>query len=108
MNATIDITSAQREMLAGLLQRYLPGVAVWAYGSRVKGSARKHSDLDLVVFSTAEQRSAVSELQDALDECNLPFLVDLHVWDEIPERFREIVRKEYVLVQEAADRDVAT
>jgi len=107
MNAAMDITSAQRGMLADLLRQYIPGVAVWAYGSRVKGSARKNSDLDMVVFSTPEQRSAVSELKDALDECNLPFLVDLHVWDEIPERFREIVRKEYVVVQEPADRDVA-
>jgi predicted nucleotidyltransferase len=96
MNSAIDITSQQREILLDLLRQYIPGVAVWAYGSRVKGVARKNSDLDLVAFTTAEQRPAVSELKDALDESNLPFLVDLHVWNEIPERFRQIIKSEYV------------
>lgn len=91
----IDITPEQREMLLAQLGRHLPGVSVWAYGSRVKGSARPNSDLDLVVFTTPAQRLHVSELKDALDESNIPFRVDLHVWDEIPERFREIIMNEH-------------
>ena len=35
-------------------------------------------------------------LIDALDESNIPFRVDLHVWDEVPERFHEIIRSEYL------------
>jgi hypothetical protein len=31
-------------------------------------------------------------LIDALDERNIPFRIDLHVWDQIPERFHEIIR----------------
>lgn len=94
----IDITPEQREMLLALLERHLPGVSVWAYGSRVKGSARPNSDLDLVVFTTPAQRPHVSELKDALDESNIPFRVDLHVWDEIPERFHGIIRNEHQLL----------
>ena len=36
MNSAIDITSEQRKTLVDLLRQYIPGVAVWAYGSRVK------------------------------------------------------------------------
>lgn len=100
MNTAMDITNEQHKILLDLLRQYIPDVAVWAYGSRVKHAARRNSDLDLVAFPSAKQRPAVSELKDALDESNLPFLVDLHVWDEIPERFREIIRKEYVVLQE--------
>jgi len=100
MTAAIDITAEQRKTLLALLRCYIPGVAVWAYGSRVKWTARPNSDLDLVAFTTPSQRSQVTELKDALDESNLPFLVDLHVWDEVPERFHEIIRKEYVVLQE--------
>ena len=103
MNAALDITSEQRKTLVDILRQYIPGVAVWAYGSRVKHAARRNSDLDLVAFSSAGQRPAVYELKDALDESNLPFLVDLHVWDEIPESFREIIRQEYVVIQEQKD-----
>jgi predicted nucleotidyltransferase len=104
MTSAIDITTEQRKALIALLHRFIPGVAVWGYGSRVKGTARPNSDLDLVVFTTPKQRPLVSELKDELTESsNIPFLVDLHVWDEIPERFREIIRKEYVVVQETEE-----
>jgi type I restriction enzyme S subunit len=103
MNSAIDITSKQRKTLADILRRYIPGVAVWAYGSRVNWTARSNSDLDLVVFSAPGQLNLVSELKSGLAESDLPFLVDLHVWDEIPERFRRIISKEYVVVQEQSD-----
>jgi len=96
MSVAIDVTEEQRGILEDLLVRYIPGVAVWAYGSRVKGRARPYSDLDLVCFAAPAEHKRVYELKDALAESNLPFLVDLHIWDEIPERFREIIRMEYV------------
>ena len=101
MTDAIDLTREQRNTLSALLRRFLPGVAVWAYGSRVKWTARPNSDLDLVAFATPAQRPQVADLKEALAESNLPFPVDLHVWDEVPERFREIIREEYVVVQEA-------
>jgi hypothetical protein len=58
--------------------------------------ARPNSELDLVFFTTPARRPQVSELKDALDESNIPFRVDLHVWDEVPERFHEIIRSEYL------------
>jgi len=100
MTAAIDITAGQRKTLLALLRRYIPGVAVWAYGSRVKWTARPNSDLDLVAFTTPEQQPLVSELKEALAESDLPFPVDFHVWDEVPECFHEIIRKEYVVLQE--------
>ena len=108
MTDAIDLTTEQRNMLNDLLRRFLPGAAVWAYGSRVKWTARPNSDLDLVAFTTPAQRAQVADLKDALAESNLPFPVDLHVWDEVPERFREIIGKEYVVVQEAKPTESKT
>lgn len=100
MNAAIDITESQKQLLLSILKRYIPGAVVWAYGSRVKSSARVNSDLDLVVFTSPEQKTAVYDLRDELDESDLPFMVDLHVWDEIPPQFQEIIRRHYVVIQE--------
>jgi len=106
MTAAIDITAGQRKMLLALLHQFIPGVAVWAYGSRVKWTARSNSDLDLVSFTTPAQGHLVSELKEAFAESDLPFLVDFHVWDEVPERFHEIIRKEYVVLQEAEEKQL--
>jgi predicted nucleotidyltransferase len=102
MTGTIDMTPEQQALLLQLLHRFIPGVAVWAYGSRVKGTARINSDLDLVAFPGPSQRSTFADLKDALAESNLPFIVDLHTWDNVRERFHEIIREQYVVVQEGS------
>ncbi len=78
-----------------LLARHLPDTEVWAYGSRIKGNARPWSDLDLVVFAGPEKKKAVAELREAFEESDLPFRVDLFVWDELPESFRENIRNNH-------------
>jgi predicted nucleotidyltransferase len=104
MSATLDITKEQRKTLLAFLRRFIPGVEVWAYGSRVKRTARPNADLDLVFFTTAAQKPLVSELKESLAESDLPFLVDIHVWDEVPERFHAIIRNQYVVLQEAKQK----
>jgi len=94
----IDITPDQRKILLDLLNDYLPDVTVWVYGSRIKGTARPQSDLDLAVFASAEQKRAVAALKEALDESLLPFRVDLFVWDEIPAQFRENIQRAHVIL----------
>ena len=91
----VDITDQQRTLVCKLLRTHLPGTRVWAYGSRVKRSATHRSDLDLVVFSTREQRDQVVELREAFDESDLPFRVDLFVWDSMPDGFREGIELEH-------------
>lgn len=98
MIPNIDVTADQRRLILDLLEKYLPNVMVWVYGSRVKGTTRKHSDLDMVVFTSQGQKMHVADLKEALEESNLPFRVDLFCWDEVPERFREAIQKEHVVL----------
>ena len=93
---TIDITLSQRKTVLALIRQYLPGVAVWAYGSRVKWTSRPQSDLDLVVFASPEQKDRVGDLREAFEESDLSFRVDLFVWDEVPKSFREQIEREHV------------
>ena len=95
----IHISGAQRKTLSALFEQYLPGVLVWAFGSRVKGNFRADSDLDLVVFSKPAQSASVSELREALDESSLPFSVDVLVWDEIGQDFRDHILEKYAVFE---------
>lgn len=92
----LPILPKQQELLRQLLQKFLPNVGVWAFGSRIKGQARATSDLDLVVFTQPAQRSSVFALQEALEESNLPFRVDILIWSEIPENFRTNIKNQYL------------
>ncbi len=101
MNGALDITSSQRQEILTLLSRYLPGVEVWAFGSRVKWTSRPDSDLDLAAFSNVEQKNNIIELREAFADSSLPFRVDLHVWQELPVNFRENIKAKYIVLQEA-------
>ena len=98
-NNKLDITPSQKEELQALLKYYLPETVVWAYGSRVTGNAHSASDLDLVAFTTPSQLAAISELREALEESNLPFRVDLFVWEQVPESFRANIMSAYIVFQ---------
>ena len=52
----------------------------------------------MVIFATPEQSSRVFDLREAFEESNLPFRVDLFVWDDVPERFRKRIEAEYVVL----------
>ena len=101
MSQAIDITAEQRETVRSLLAKHLPNTKVWAYGSRVRWTSRPESDLDMAVFATPEQERAVSDLREAFEESNLTFRVDLFVWDEVPEGYREQIEREHVVLQSA-------
>ena len=96
----IDITAGQRREILALLNRHLPDTTVWAYGSRVKWTSRPDSDLDLVAFARPEQSARVAELREAFEESSLPFRVDLFVWDEVSESFRNRIEVEQVALVE--------
>ena len=96
MTTPIVMTPRAYNTLLNLLRRHLPDTVVWAYGSRVKGGARPQSDLDLVAFVPSEQRMRVFDLKDALEESDLPFHVDLLIWDEIPASFHKEIERDYI------------
>ena len=95
----IDLPPEHLGVVRALLQSHLPGVAVWAYGSRVTGNARRYSDLDLVAFPPPEQGKQVQELREAFEESDLPFRIDLFSWSEIPASFHQGIQQKYAVLQ---------
>lgn len=96
----LDLPTPYRDEVTALLRQYLPGVEVWAYGSRVTGNARESSDLDLVVLpSSPRQMPGVPALRSALSDSSLPILVDVHEWLAVPETFRQEIARQHIVLQ---------
>ncbi len=90
-----------REELERLLLQYVPGCEVWAYGSRVNGQSHDGSDLDLVIRSPSLGQvtaSAFVGLIEALEESNIPILVQPHDWADLPESFHREIERDYVVL----------
>lgn len=96
MTCDLGIQAEHLENLIQYIRNCLPGVSIWAYGSRVKGTWSKYSDLDLVVF--CERNQSVSELVEILDESSLPFRVDLHCWNELPKAFQNEIEATKIVI----------
>ncbi len=97
-SAGIDVAADHHRAVLRLIRTHLPDTEVWAHGSRVKRTGRPASDLDLVVFARPPQRRQVAELREAFEDSDLPFRVDVHVWDDLPESFRAEIGRERVVL----------
>ena len=104
MTTDIILPPEQLEMVLSLTQAHLPGVEVWAYGSRVRGNPRRYSDLDLVAFTEPGQSAQADDLREAFEESDLPIRVDLFLWDELPDSFHREIEREYAVLQRADEK----
>lgn len=103
VSASIDLKPADRTLLDQLIQQHLPGVEIWAFGSRIRGAAMPNSDLDLVAFNAAQP--AVGNLKEAFAESDLTIAIDLHSWEELPEKFQENIKADYVLCKDGMEEE---
>ncbi len=73
------LTPNEKTIVLTILQQHLPqGVHAFLFGSRVDGSAKKTSDLDILVKGGSEiDLRTMALLRDAFEESDLPFNVDL-------------------------------
>jgi predicted nucleotidyltransferase len=81
-----------RQILLDIFSGLTIPVEVWAYGSRVSGTAHDGSDLDLVVLTPNRKKlplQILMELKEKIRESNIPILVDLFDWARLPESFHK-------------------
>jgi predicted nucleotidyltransferase len=100
MKNLIDLRHDYLAIVESVLKQYLQDYTVWAFGSRVAGTARKFSDLDLAVISDAPlDFGLIGMVRDAFSESDLPFKVDVVDWADLSREFREIIKRNYVVIQ---------
>lgn len=96
----IVVETHEWEELSDLLERYLPGRMIWAFGSRATGlRVRRFSDLDIAVGGEELPFDEMAMLREALDESRLPFKVDVLQLAALTPEFRARIEPSLVLIQ---------
>lgn len=96
----IDLKPEELETVKSILKQWIPGKKVVAFGSRVNGTAKPFSDLDLAIYSDqALPRSVMAHLRDAFSASNLRIKVDLVETSDIDENFLKIIESRFEKVQ---------
>lgn len=96
----INVTDLQLTIIIAILKKHLPEYyEVWAFGSRVKGTAKNYSDLDLVVIGNEKLPSKIlMKMKEDFEDSTLPFRVDVLDWRRIPESFHNVIREKFVVL----------
>ena len=98
---SLNLSPDYLTQVKAILKQYIPEQEVWAYGSRVNGNCHEASDLDLVIRNPDDlqkKTDKLSQIKQAFTDSNLPFLVDLMDWASLPERYREEINNQHLVI----------
>jgi len=98
----IDLAERHLETIRRILGEHAAGCEVRAFGSRVSGTAKEYSDLDLAIIGEEKlPRRVKMLLREAFEESDLPFRVDIVDYNAISDSFRSIIDERFEIVQTA-------
>lgn len=84
----INIEDRHLNMVLEILSQ-APKINFYAFGSRVKGTNKKYSDLDICYQGNLD-RKLVSKLKDDFYESDLPFKIDFLSKEDLIKNYGEI------------------
>ena len=93
----LNVNSKDLNMLLDIITSYCPDSEIWAYGSRVGGDSHSGSDLDLAI-KRASQEFDLCVFKELLSESNIPFIVDVHEFENLPVSFQKEILKNYIVI----------
>jgi predicted nucleotidyltransferase len=90
---SIQLEPKHLTIVEEILKKY--EINVFVFGSRAKNSAKPLSDLDLCLKNNYD-KSTIRKIQDAFEESDLPFKVDIVVWSELSDSFKNHIESDLV------------
>ncbi len=90
--------------LKGILEKLYPKSVIWAFGSRIDGSAHEGSDLDLVIVDYGQEDTDYIELKETIKDSNIPFLIDIFELNRLPDSFQQEIRKKYIVLYDGSKK----
>ena len=91
------ITEKEQKIIERILDKYRKDYAFFYYGSRVKGTYGKTSDLDVLIKGKAEMPLAVlQEIKEEFDNSDLPYIVNFSDYYKLDSSFYERIKPDLI------------
>lgn len=91
------ITEKEQKIIERILDKYCKDYAFFYYGSRVKGTYEKTSDLDVLIKGKAEMPLAVlQEIKEEFDKSDLPYIVNFSDYYKLDSSFYERIKPDLI------------
>ena len=101
MTGSVDLNPNHLGTVKAILAEHVPECEVRAFGSRATWTAKDYSDLDLAVVGEGPlDWRTLDRLKEAFEESDLPMRVDVLDWHNTSESFREVIEREYEVLQQ--------
>lgn len=88
----------QRDVIIRLLDALYPGVMIYLFGSRARGTNAPGTDIDLAL--DAKRKLSIEEISTAktvLEGLYLPWAVDVVDMHSIPQYLKDVILKEGII-----------
>jgi uncharacterized protein len=98
-SGVLALSEQELRLVTDILREQVSGTRVFAFGSRVRGTAKRFSDLDLVVQSDSELGlERLGALRSMFSESDLPIAVDVVEWSNLAPTFQRLIEPEMVRI----------
>ena len=80
------------------ITKYLPDCKIYLFGSRVKGTAKEYSDIDIALDSKNLNENILLKIQNEFENSTLPYEVDIADLNNISETFKNHIENSLVKI----------
>lgn len=97
----IDIESKYLEHVKSIINSHLQdsNLKIYVFGSRVRGNAKKYSDLDVALKAASKiDFNKMSRIEIELEETTIPYKVDVIDLNNISDTFKKCIKNDLVEV----------
>jgi len=92
----MQVSDNEIAIVLDIIKKHAPECNVLVFGSRFKGTARNHSDLDLAFKCKSGERLGIQRaaiLREDFQESELPYRVDVVDYHAVTDEFRAIINR---------------
>lgn len=94
----IDLDKKYIDFIKQIVLEYLTDCTIYIFGSRVKGAAKKYSDIDIALDSSYLDEKTISKIKLEFANSTLPYEVDVVDLNNISDTFKSHIINDLVKI----------